>query len=143
MGAPCDASRARPWRPPRAGPGAALPHALHLPRAARAPLRVGLDKVSIADPAAIPTIYQIAAGRFNKSACYDAFRSFYKGRLLDNLFATRDMTLHRHLRSAVAHAYQLGGLRGVEPRLNGCCRTFRSEMRALAGKPVDLGQWLQ
>ncbi|KAJ9606466.1 Cytochrome p-450 [Cladophialophora chaetospira] len=105
-------------------------------------VRVGPNKVSIADPTLLPVIYGISSN-YPKSPFYDTFTSNYQGSRLDNVFATRDPAWHKNMKSAVASTYSLSYLRQFEPLVDECCRLFIDGMLDLAGQPLDLGEWLQ
>lgn len=67
----------------------------------------------------------------------------HEGRLLENVFATRDVQYHKEVRSSVAQKYSLSSLKQMEPFVDACSDIFLDTMRELAGQPVDLGEWVQ
>ena len=74
---------------------------------------------------------------------YDAFKGMYKGKWLENVFATRDFHFHKDIRGSVAQKYSLASLRQMEPFVDQCSTIFIDSMKDLAGQPVDLGAWVQ
>jgi cytochrome P450 len=62
-----------------------------------------------------------------------------------NLFSTRDPVYHREQKKKVAGAYSLTSLLECEPAVDSCTELLMSRLDrwATAGKPVDLGAWLQ
>jgi hypothetical protein len=47
------------------------------------------------------------------------------------------------MRTTIAQAYSLSSLRQLEPLVDECSILFMDAMKDLAGKPLDLGEWLQ
>jgi hypothetical protein len=55
----------------------------------------------------------------------------------------RNLAEHKRVKATVASAYSVSSLRQLEPLVDECTSLFMDGMSDLAGKPVDLGEWLQ
>ena len=121
-------------------------------------VRVGPNKLAISDPDMIDAIYGITSqykkvkGAFYnclvvaedlQSTFYDAFTASYNGKIMPNLFATRDIEWHKNMKTSVAHAYSVSYLQQVESLIHECNVLFMDAMRDFAGQPIDFGKWLQ
>jgi hypothetical protein len=60
-----------------------------------------------------------------------------------NLFSTKDLGYHKHVKSAVAPAYAISSLRSLEPFVDSCTKIFIKQRYQRAGQPVDIGEWMQ
>ncbi|GME36077.1 FAD binding domain protein [Neofusicoccum parvum] len=87
-------------------------------------------------------IYGIGSS-YLKSDFYDSFDTPYDGKAMASMFSTRSPAEHKHLKTAVASKFSLTSLRNMEPLVDECSDIFLDAMRDLAGKPVNLGEWLQ
>ncbi|KAI5795723.1 pisatin demethylase [Geopyxis carbonaria] len=110
-------------------------------------LRLGPNLVSVADPAAIGTIFGISRP-FLKSEFYPVQQLIGPdGRAIESMFNTTSPAVHASLRRPVAHMYSASALLDYEPLVDRTLRTFRAcvEARGLVGTGVawDLGEWLQ
>jgi hypothetical protein len=85
----------------------------------------------------------VADDNLTKSEFYDPFTARLDGVRVSNLFSERDRQIHSHNRSLVSQIYSLSSLKTLEPLMEECSEIFFETMRADAGKPVDLGVWLQ
>ncbi|UKZ66518.1 uncharacterized protein TrAtP1_007692 [Trichoderma atroviride] len=107
-------------------------------------VRVGPNHISVADPAAIPKIYGFN-NKYLKSDFYHAFQAPYKGRIVDNLFATQSTEFHKSQRSQVAHRFSMSSLAEMQSSVDGCTKILLDKLRGFADKQevVDIGPWLQ
>lgn len=122
-------------------------------------VRTGPHHVSFSDPAAISSIYGIAANFLKvcllynvlfdpsltilmQSDFYIPFGARHEGKAFDTIFSTRDTAFHKHLKNHVSQIFSLGSIRTLEPMVDECSEIFLSKMHQLAGGKVDLGEWL-
>ncbi|KAL2813217.1 cytochrome P450 [Aspergillus cavernicola] len=108
-------------------------------------VRMGPNMVSIADPAAIPTLYTPRAG-FPKSKFYRAFIPYTKGGSLPAIFTAQDEALHKQLKSPIANLYSLTNVVTLEPFVNLALQMLKNGLDKRfvdADKEFDLGDWLQ
>lgn len=101
-------------------------------------VRTGPNELSVADLAAIKTIYG-AGTRFRKSDWY----SVWQGRRRFDLFAERDERVHAAQRRLVSRAYSAESLRDLEPYVDESIRVLLGHMEQRAGQVVDFGKWVQ
>jgi cytochrome P450 len=101
-------------------------------------VRTGPNELSVADLAAIKTIYG-AGTPFRKSTWY----SVWQGHRKFDLFAERDEKIHSQQRRLVSRAYSMDALKDLEPHVNTAINTFLSKMDALKGSSIDMGKWTQ
>lgn len=85
-------------------------HQLHLKHGSI--VRIAPNHVSIADPAALPTIYGHGSGAL-KSDFYDAFVFMHTG-----LFNTRDRSEHTRKRKIISHVFSPKSILEFEPHLH-------------------------
>ncbi|KAK9446517.1 cytochrome P450 [Limtongia smithiae] len=107
-------------------------------------VRIAPNVVSVADVAAIQTIYGLKTN-FTKTAFYPIQCISWKKKPQLNLFSTRDPVYHRDQKKLVAGAYSLSSLLEMEDAVDSCSMLFMHKMGAYAdsGAPVDLGMWMQ
>lgn len=103
-------------------------------------IRIAPNEVSIADPAAIRTIYG-AGGGFRKSDWY----SVWQGTRTFDLFAGRDEKVHGQHRKIVARAYTMETLKDLEPYVDDCLAVFMRKMdeEIATGDSIDMAKWVQ
>jgi cytochrome P450 len=101
-------------------------------------VRTGPNELSVADLAAIKTIYG-AGTPFRKSTWY----SVWQGHRKFDLFAERDEKIHSQQRRLVSRAYAMDALKDLEPHVDTAINTFLSKMETLKGGPIDMGKWTQ
>lgn len=101
-------------------------------------VRTGPNELSVADLAAIKTIYG-AGTQFRKSDWY----SVWQGHRKFDLFAERDEKIHAQQRRLVSRAYSMEALKDLEPHVDTAVNTFISKMAALKHKSIDMGRWTQ
>ncbi|KAL1863915.1 hypothetical protein Daus18300_008064 [Diaporthe australafricana] len=100
-------------------------------------VRIGPKHVSFSNGSLIPLVYSIST-RFWKSEFYDMFH-------LDGTsttFSERDEMKHRTKKRPVAGAYSMSTMKELEPMNDECSDIFIAKLEGLAGKDIDLGQWL-
>ncbi|KAI0099279.1 cytochrome P450 [Nemania sp. FL0031] len=113
---------------------------IELHRKHGAVVRYGPNRYSISDPEALNAIYGHGT-RFAKSSWYDAWTPPNGW----NLFGDRSIHRHANTRRQLQSTYSMTSLVSYEPYVDQCSEIFSqrlSEMSA-AGKPVDMGHWLQ
>ena len=112
-------------------------HALHGPI-----VRVAPDELSIADPAAIPKIYD-ARGSFPKTDLYDVWEGKTSKR--KNLFAERDESVHAPRRRIVNGVYSMTNVLESEPYVDQVTATFLRKLDDFEnqGREFDLCEWLE
>lgn len=101
-------------------------------------VRTGPNELSVADLAAIKTIYG-AGTQFRKSTWY----SVWQGHRKFDLFAERDEKIHGQQRRLVSRAYAMDALKDLEPHVNTAINTFLSKMDTLKHSSIDMGKWTQ
>jgi cytochrome P450 len=101
-------------------------------------VRTGPTELSVADLAAIKTIYG-AGTPFRKSNWY----SVWQGHRKFDLFAERDEKIHARQRRLVSRAYSMDALKDLEPHVDAAINTFLSKMGALEDSSIDMGKWTQ
>ncbi|KAL8990214.1 MAG: hypothetical protein Q9177_001072 [Variospora cf. flavescens] len=109
-------------------------------------VRFGPNMVSIADPAAIPTIYPMRPG-FPKSNFYRVLMPFSKaGSALPAVFNTRDETLHKGLKNPIAPMFSLSNTVTHEHFVDQVLQVLFDQLdqRFVNSRiTFDLGNWLQ
>ncbi|KAI0441043.1 cytochrome P450 [Xylaria telfairii] len=105
-------------------------------------IRYGPNRYSFSDPEALGTIYGHGA-RFAKSDWYNAWASPAADGW--NLFADRSIQRHANTRRQLQNTYSMTSLVSYEPYVNVCSELFSQRLSEMskAGKPVDMGHWLQ
>ncbi|KAL8724679.1 MAG: hypothetical protein Q9166_007813 [cf. Caloplaca sp. 2 TL-2023] len=102
--------------------------------------------VSIADPAAIPTIYPMRPG-WPKSNFYRVWMPFPKaGSALPLIFTTRDEALHKQLKNPIAPLYSLSNTVTHENLVNQVLQVLFHQLDRRfveSHTTFDLGNWLQ
>lgn len=101
-------------------------------------VRTGPNELSVADLAAIKTIYG-AGTPFRKSTWY----SVWQGHRKFDLFAERDEKIHGQQRRLVSRAYSMDALKDLEPHVDTAINTFLSKMATLKHSSIDMGKWTQ
>jgi cytochrome P450 len=101
-------------------------------------VRTGPNEVSVADLAAIKTIYG-AGTKFRKSDWY----SVWQGHRKFDLFAERNEKLHGEQRRLVSRAYSMEALRDLEPYVDNAVKVFVEKMNESLGQVIDMGNWVQ
>ena len=101
-------------------------------------VRTGPNELSVADLAAIKTIYG-AGTPFRKSDWY----SVWQGHRKFDLFAERNEKIHAQQRRLVSRAYSMDALKDLEPHVNAAIETFLSKMATFKGQSIDMGKWTQ
>ncbi|OTA33990.1 hypothetical protein BTJ68_05507 [Hortaea werneckii EXF-2000] len=101
-------------------------------------VRTGPNEVSVADPAAIKTIYG-AGTRFRKSLWY----SVWQGHRKFDLFAERDVRIHGEQRRLVSRAYSMDALKEYEQYVDDAVEVFLDHMSERQNQVVDMGNWVQ
>jgi cytochrome P450 len=97
-------------------------------------IRISPGRVSIASPDLVRTVHMTY--RFPKSHSYKPF-NFYG----ENIFSTRNNTLHKQLKKLIAPAYSQAAIKSLEPLIHetGVDRFVKLLYRhADAGEPIDL-----
>jgi hypothetical protein len=89
-------------------------------------VRLGPKHISIADQAAIKTIY--SAG-FRKTAFYPIQAARYEKKPPMNLFATRDEEYHRRSKRPIAHTYSMAALHDLEPKTDYVSKLFMKRLK--------------
>lgn len=115
-------------------------HALHGPI-----VRIAPDEVSLADPAAIPVIYD-ARGTFAKTDLYDAWDGKMSKRT--NLFSERDESVHGSRRRIVNVVYSMTAVLESETYIDAVTALFMRRLDGFAaasggGTPFELTEWLE
>ncbi|KAF8173778.1 cytochrome P450 oxidoreductase [Mycena galopus ATCC 62051] len=107
-------------------------------------VRIGPNHVSVDDLAEAQTIYDTKQ-TFIKSAFYPLQATSWKKKPALNIFATRDPRQHRDDKRKVANSYTVQSMLQSEGAIDTCSALFlqRLEEIVVAGKPVNLGEWLQ
>ncbi|MCJ1477420.1 hypothetical protein MMC13_006091 [Lambiella insularis] len=105
-------------------------------------VRTGPNRLLFGHPDAVPVIYGTNS-KFYKGHFYTAFRRNFQGRLMDNVFTTRDPIYHKQMKTSAASVYSLSSLKQMEALVDGNTSLFIKSMEAKAGRPVDLSGWLQ
>lgn len=100
-------------------------------------VRIGPKHVSFSDGGLIPLVYSIST-RFWKSEFYDMFH--LEG--TSTTFSERDEMQHRAKKRPVAAAYSMSTMKELEPMNDECSDILIAKLEGLAGKDIDLGQWL-
>ena len=101
-------------------------------------VRTGPNEVSVADLAAIKTIYG-AGTRFRKSLWY----SVWQGHRKFDLFAERDVRIHGEQRRLVSRAYSMDALKEYEQYVDDAVKVFLGHMSERQNQVVDMGNWVQ
>ncbi len=101
-------------------------------------IRTGPNEVSVAEPAAIKTIYG-AGTKFRKSDWY----SVWQGHRKFDLFAERNEKVHGEQRRLVSRAYSMEALRDLEPYVDKAVNVFLNNMDQREGQVIDMGTWVQ
>ncbi|KAF5986189.1 pisatin demethylase cytochrome P450 [Fusarium coicis] len=109
-------------------------------------VRLGPNTVSIADPAAIQTIYAHNSG-YTKSDFYPVQQTINKsGKRLITLFTSQDEKFHSQLRRSVSNAYAMSTLVQFEPFVDSTTTEFFKQLDqryANQNDVLDFGTWLQ
>ncbi|TVY68046.1 Cytochrome P450 monooxygenase [Fusarium oxysporum f. sp. cubense] len=109
-------------------------------------VRLGPNTVSIADPAAIQTIYAHNSG-YTKSDFYPVQQTINKsGKRLITLFTSQDEKFHSQLRRSVSNAYAMSTLVQFEPFVDSTTTEFFKQLDqryANQNDILDFGTWLQ
>lgn len=101
-------------------------------------VRNGPNEVSVADLAAIKTIYG-AGTKFRKSDWY----SVWQGHRKFDLFAERDERVHGKQRSLISQAYSMSSLKDLEPYVDDSVNKFLDNMHQRQDQAIDMGKWVQ
>lgn len=101
-------------------------------------VRTGPNEVSVADLAAIKTIYG-AGTKFRKSDWY----SVWQGHRKFDLFAERNERLHGEQRRLVSRAYAMESLKDLEPYVDNAVNVFLDNMSQRQDQTIDMGNWVQ
>ncbi|KAF5617651.1 cytochrome P450 monooxygenase [Fusarium tjaetaba] len=80
-------------------------------------VRIGPNAVSIADPAALESIYGLKAN-YRKSKFYNAFMQMNKGKPVESFFTTQNISWHSAIKRPVSSAYSMTTLTDYEPHVN-------------------------
>ncbi|VTT64825.1 unnamed protein product [Fusarium fujikuroi] len=109
-------------------------------------VRLGPNTVSIADPAAIQTIYAHNSG-YTKSDFYPVQQTINKsGKRLITLFTSQDEKFHSQLRRSVSNAYAMSTLVQFEPFVDSTTTELFKQLDqryANQNDVLDFGTWLQ
>ncbi|KAI5922367.1 pisatin demethylase [Camillea tinctor] len=109
-------------------------------------VRIGPNKVSIAESAAIKVIYAPSA-KFLKSEFYDVMNIKQDGKFNEeNPFATRNEVMHTNVKRPLAPLFSALKLLTYEKRVDETSELFFVHLTkrfASTGIPFDLGQWVQ
>lgn len=62
---------------------------------------------------------------------------------MGNMFSTRDVEEHKHLKRSVAQKYAMTSIRTMEYLVDPCSKIFLDAMTDLQGQVIDLGAWVQ
>ncbi|KAF7593917.1 hypothetical protein BBP40_010619, partial [Aspergillus hancockii] len=103
-------------------------------------VRIGPNKCSIDDPAAVKSIYGI--GRpFVKTEYYSAFTDVNK----TSLFAEREPKVHAGMRRRIAKLYSLTNLLSYEGFIDRCTTILEDKLRTICTeqRPIEMGTILQ
>lgn len=101
-------------------------------------VRTAPNEVSVADSAAIKTIYG-AGSKFRKSDWY----SVWQGHRRFDLFGERNERVHSEQRRLVSRAYSMESLRDLESFVDEAIAVFMKHMDGMQGSIVDMGNWVQ
>jgi len=139
---PTVAAYTKYWRLYNVYQGSAHKTAIALHRKHGPLVRIAPNVVSVADPRAIPVIYG-ASEKFTKTGFYPIQCVSWQKSTAHNLFSTRDPAFHREQKRLIAAAYSMSNLLQAEDRVDSCTQLFMARLAERAGKPMDLGAWLQ
>jgi hypothetical protein len=101
-------------------------------------VRVGPSVVSVAEPAAIKTIYGVGT-KFFKGQWYQHLLADNPGQ--KNLLGVTDKAEHKRMRRVVDPMYTLKALRESEALFEDPISAFVAEMRARKGQTVNMADW--
>ncbi|KAK5553515.1 hypothetical protein LTR46_008490 [Exophiala xenobiotica] len=101
-------------------------------------VRIGPDEVLTLSPDAVKKIYG-AGSQFRKSEWYLP----QQGERKFDLFAERDIIVHRNHRRLVNNAYATSSLMELEPYMDSAIAYFMTTLHHVQGQRIDFGLWLQ
>ncbi|GKZ51841.1 hypothetical protein AbraIFM66951_007510 [Aspergillus brasiliensis] len=103
-------------------------------------VRIGPNKCSIDDPAAVKIIYGLGKP-FVKASFYSAFTDVDK----TSLFSEKDPNVHAGMRRRIAKLYSLTNLLSYEGFVDQCTATLEDKFQKFCteARPVDMGAFLQ
>ncbi|KAI9654954.1 MAG: hypothetical protein M1821_005707 [Bathelium mastoideum] len=108
-------------------------------------VRIGPNMISVDDPASMNVIYGFKP-IYEKTAFYPIVEALYKGKLLANLFTTRNEKYHAHLKRASVNAYSMTTLAELEPHVQEVIQLFLRRIDEVTDggkKAFDIGTWVQ
>ncbi|KAI1616906.1 cytochrome P450 family protein [Exophiala viscosa] len=101
-------------------------------------VRIGPNEVVTISPEAVKKIYG-AGSQFRKSEWYLP----QQGERKFDLFAERDIIIHRNHRRLVNNAYATSSLMELEPYMDSAIAYFMTTLHDVQGQRIDFGLWLQ
>ncbi|KAK4943603.1 hypothetical protein LTR10_016898 [Elasticomyces elasticus] len=101
-------------------------------------VRIGPNEVITISPDAVKKIYG-AGSQFRKSEWYLP----QQGERKFDLFAERDIVIHRNHRRLVNNAYATSSLMELEPYMDSAIAYFMTTLHDVQGQRIDFGLWLQ